>query len=159
MKLFWSKCLHVSIKLELNVERNTSKSERKLILKERSSEEQRKGSRKISSDPEPKLTAEEERYHQNSDRKQAAVWEKYHKNPEPILGLSLKRQRYNENKAATNSAGHRDDSIASPAKRMRLQERPTDHHAARGKCDHKDNELRKISTNKPQRYVRSNSTE
>ena len=66
---------------------------------------------------------------------------------------------WDENKAAMNSAEHRDDSIASPAKRMRLQERPTDQHAARGKCDHKDNELRKISTNKPQRYVRSNSTE
>ena len=46
------------------------------------------------------------------------------KNPEPIL--SLKRQRYNENKAAMNSAEHRDGSIASPAKIMRLQERPTD---------------------------------
>ncbi|KAL5478213.1 hypothetical protein EMCRGX_G025110 [Ephydatia muelleri] len=112
---------------------------------------QKNGSRKITSDPEPKLTAEEERYHQNSDRKQAAEWEKYHKNPEPIVGLSLKQQRYNENKAAMNSAEHRDDSIASPAKRIRLQERPTDQHAARGKCDHKDNELRKKSTNKPQR--------
>ena len=36
--------------------------------------------------------------------------------------LSLKRQRYNENiKVALNSAEHRDDSIASPAKRMRVQ--------------------------------------
>ena len=130
MKLYLSKCLHVSVRLELNVERNTS----------------------------TKLTAEEERYHQNSDRKQPAEWEKYHKNPEPIL--SLKRQRYNENiKVAMNSAEHRDDSIASPAKRMRLQERPTDQHAARSKCYRKDNELRKISTNKPQRYVCLNSTE
>ena len=29
VKLFLSKCVHVSVRLELNVERNTSKSERK----------------------------------------------------------------------------------------------------------------------------------
>ena len=34
---------------------------------------------------------------------------------------------------------------------MRLQERPTDQHAARYR---KGNELRKASTNQPQRYVR-----
>ncbi|KAL5478214.1 hypothetical protein EMCRGX_G025113 [Ephydatia muelleri] len=34
---------------------------------------------------------------------------------------------------------------------MRLQERPTDQHAARSKCYRKDNGLRKIPTNKPQR--------
>ena len=64
------------------------------------------------------------------------------------------QQRYNENKAVMNSAEHRDDSISSPAKRMRLQERPTDQHGARSTCYRKGNELRKVSTNKPQRYVR-----
>ena len=134
-------------------------------MKERSSEESKEKAReryhrnpkpKLTAEeeryhrnPKPKLTAEEERYHQNSDRKQAAEWGKYHKN------LSLKWQRYNENKAAVNSAEHRDGSIASPAKIMRLQERPTDQHAARSKCYRKDNGLRKISTNKPQRYVRT----
>ena len=108
---------------------------REEILKERSSEESKEKAR--------------ERYHQNSDHKQTAEWEKYHKNPEPIL--SLKRQRYNEKKAVMNSAEHRDDSIASPAKRMRLQERPTDQHAALSNCYPQGNE---ISTNKPQRYVR-----
>ena len=121
-------------------------------MKERSSEESKEKAReRYHRNPKPKLTAEEERYHQNSDRKQSAEWEKYHKNPEPIL--SLKWQRYNENKAAMNSEEHRDGSIDSPAKIMRLQERPTDQHAARSKCYRKDNGLRKISTNKPQRYV------
>ena len=88
------------------------------ILKERSSEESKEKAReRYHRNPEPKLTAEEERYHRNShrnsDRKQAAEWEKYHmqeRYPEPIL--SLKRQLYNENKAAMNSAEHRDGSIA-----------------------------------------------
>ena len=103
---------------------------REEILKELSSEERKEKAReRYHRNPEPKPTAEEERYHQNSDQKQTAEWGKYHKNPEPIL--SLKRQRYNE---AMNSAEHRDDSIASPTKRMRLQERPTDQHAARSKC-------------------------
>ena len=91
---------------------------REEMLKERSSEESKEKSR--------------ERYHRNPEPKLAAEGEKYHNNPEPIL--SLKRQRYNENKAAMNSAEHWDGSIASPAKRMRLQERPTDQHAARSKC-------------------------
>ena len=114
------------------------RQKREGILKERSSEESKEKAR--------------ERYHQNSDHKQTAEWEKYHKNPEPIL--SLKRQRYNENKAVMNSAEHRNDSISSPAKRMRLQERPTDQHAVRSTCYRKGNELRKVSTNKPQRTMR-----
>ena len=90
---------------------------REEILKERSSEESKEKAReRYRQNPEPKLIVEEERYHQNSDRKQV------HKNPEPIL--SLKQQQYNENNAAMNSAEHRDNSIASPAKRMGLQERP-----------------------------------
>ena len=121
-------------------------------MKERSSEESKEKAReRYHRNPKPKLTAEEERYPQNSDGKEAAEWEKYHKNPKPIL--SLKRQRYNENIAAMNSAEHRDGSIASPAKMMGLQERPTDQHAARSKCCRKDNGFRKISTNKPQRYT------